>query len=127
MTQSPAAGFAALLATALINAIRYQFSTQWSLADVIRFVGQARVRFDTYDLSPTMAEQILLAALRNVPLSPKFDEDIKSCAQITLLAALTDSLHEQQVDALLQEAREQANRWLARNDQLTGGGTPVPG
>jgi hypothetical protein len=106
-------GFAALMAMAFISAVRERFSSGWSLADIIRFVGQVRSQKENYDLSPTIAEEMLLAALRNTSLPERTDEFAKGYAQVAVLAELAGNLDEQQLDEFLAKARVQADQWLA--------------
>jgi hypothetical protein len=106
-------GFAALMAIAFVGAVRDRFSSGWTPADVIRFVGQVRVRNECYDLSPTTGEELLFAALRNTPLPRRIDEFEKGYAQVTLLVELVGDLDEQQLEEFLAKARAQADQWLA--------------
>lgn len=94
--------FPALMAAAFTAAVRSRFPGEWSVADAVKFIGQVRVRSsDTYgDLSPSLAEQLMLAALRGTPVSSRFDETAKAYTQFVLLkdiagAHLDDEEHVQ--------------------------------
>lgn len=107
--------FPILVATAFIIAAQRRFPHEWSIADVIRFVGQVRVQCgDNYDdLSPAIAEQLILAALRDEPMGGEFDETDKAYTQFVLLSALVRDLDEQQLDMFLAESCEKADQWIA--------------
>ena len=77
--------------------------------------GHVRVRSsDTHgDLSPSLAEQLMLAALRGTPVSSRFDETAKAYTQFIPLKDLANSLDDQQLDMLLGKARDDADRWMA--------------
>lgn len=107
-------GFTALMATAFVRATRQQFGQEWSIPDVIRFVGAVRTRFSVSDLSPTVAEEMLLAALRSAPMRIGSDDRELGYVQITLLAALVDSLDNRQCGLLLRQARADAEQWLSQ-------------
>lgn len=109
------AGLPALMAHAFIAAARQYFPPGWTAADVIRFVGQLRARDQGSfsDVSAGAAEQMLLSALRGQPMHDEFDEADKGYTQIAVLSELVRSLDRHQLDALLQQARTQADSWLA--------------
>jgi hypothetical protein len=104
-----------LTATAFATAARYQFPSQWSMPDLIRFVGRVRARDqgEYADISASAAEQMLRAALSDEPMHGEFDEVAYAYAQAVLLAELVSDLDAQQLDAFLAEARVQADRHLA--------------
>jgi hypothetical protein len=107
--------FPALMAAAFIAAVRFRFSGEWSVADVVKFVSQVRVRAsDGYgEPSPSLAEQLVLAALRGTPVAGQFDETAKAYTQFMLLEDLASSLDDQQLDMLLDKARHDADQWMA--------------
>lgn len=107
--------FAVLIAAAFIAAARRQFGPGWSRSNVIRFVGQLRARDqgEYADVSAGAAEQMLISALEGKPLQRQFDEFAKGYAQAAVLTELVSALDEKQLDALLEDARQEANRWLA--------------
>jgi hypothetical protein len=106
-----------LMATAFVAAARNRFPRQWSVPDLIRFVGQVRTHHqgEYADINASAAEQMLLAALTNQPepMYGEFDQIAMGYAQAAILAELVGDLDGQQLDALLDEARVQANLWLA--------------
>ena len=81
---------------------------------MIRFVAWMRLQdgndFDA--TSPSLAEALLLKALRDTPVHDRPDDDATAYAQVALLRALTIDLSEQHVDAVFDYARQQADRWL---------------
>lgn len=106
--------FPVLVAMAFIAAVRHQFPRGSSTADVIRFVSQVRVENgDDGDLSPTLAEQLILSALRDTPLSVRSGETARASAQFALLSVLVGDLDDDQLNTLLTRARDDADRWLA--------------
>jgi hypothetical protein len=108
--------FPALMAAAFIIAVRSRFPGEWSAADVIKFVGQVRARnSDTYgDLRPSLAEQLVLAALRGAAVSSQADETAVAYLQFVLLKDLTSGLDDEQLRTLLAAARDDANQWIAQ-------------
>ncbi len=112
-------GFTALMATAFVRATRQQFGHDWSVSDVIRFVGEVRTRFSGGDLSPTTAEEMILTALRNTPMRTGSDDGALGDVQITLLAVLVNNLDSRQRALLFQKARADAEQWLSQDGQAT--------
>jgi hypothetical protein len=108
-------GFPVLVGHAFVLAARRGFPHDYSTSDVIRFVGKLRSRDsgEFADISVTAAEQMLLCALRGVPMDSKSDEFAKGYAQVAVLAELVSNLNDQQLEALLEQARDQADQWLA--------------
>jgi hypothetical protein len=103
--------FPGLMAMAFIAAVRHRFPAGWSAADVITFVGQVRAENSGHlALSPTLAEQLILSALRNVPLRGQPDENATAYAQFVLLRELISDLDGDQLSALLAGARDDAER-----------------
>jgi hypothetical protein len=111
--------FPVLLATAFIAAVRRRFPGGWPTADVIGFVGQVRVRGGGYgdggygDLSPGLAEQLILSVLRDAALRGQFGEAATAYAQFVLLKELVSGYGDGQLNALLAEARDGTDRWIA--------------
>jgi hypothetical protein len=107
-----------LMAMTFIKAARTWFAPTWSGSDVIRFVGQVRSRDhgEHSDVDAQAAEYMLISALSDKPLRGRFDELAKGYAQVALLAELTRGLSSDQLDVLLEGARELAN------GRLTEGG-----
>jgi hypothetical protein len=109
--------FPVLMATAFILATRRRFGGGWSTADVIRFVGEVRLEYDANDgcVDPDAAEQLVLAALRDKALPAGIGEEARGNAQFALLSSMVSDEYPQshELDALLAEARELADQWMA--------------
>jgi hypothetical protein len=116
-TASGEEGFGVLTASAFIRAARRRFASGWSIGDVIKFVGALRARNEAEqaDVHAGAAEQMLLGALCGRPMHGEFGELEEGYAQFTLLAELVRDLDEQELNVLLNEARERAERWLAND------------
>jgi hypothetical protein len=109
--------FPGLMAMAFIAAVRRRFPAGWPAADVITFVGQVRAgNSGRLALSPTLAEQLILSALRNVPLRGQPDQTATAYTQFVLLRELVSDLDGDQLSTLLAGARDDAERtgWPAR-------------
>lgn len=107
--------FPALMAAAFTAAVRFRFPAEWSQADVIRFVSQVRVRSsDPFgDLNPSLAEQLTLCVLRGTPVHGQYHEVAKARTQFMLLKDIISGLDGQQLETLLAEAQDNADRWIA--------------
>jgi hypothetical protein len=107
--------FPALMAAAFAAAVRSRFPGEWSVADVVRFVGQVRVRnSDAHGgLSPSLAEQLTLCALRGTPIYGQYDEVTKAYTQFTLLKDIASGLDDRALEMLLTKAQDDAERWIA--------------
>jgi hypothetical protein len=107
--------FPALMAAAFTAAVRSRFPGEWSVADVVRFVGRMRAgSSDAYgSLNPSLAEQLTLCALRGAPIHNQYDEVAKAYTQFMLLKDIASGLDDQQLEMLLTRARYDADRWLA--------------
>jgi hypothetical protein len=105
-----------LIAMTFIQAARIWFAPTWSGSDVIHFVGRVRSRDhgEHADIDAQAAEYMLISALSDQPLRGRFDEFAKGYAQVALLAELTRGLSSDQLNVLLEGAREQANGWLTK-------------
>jgi hypothetical protein len=100
-----------LMAMAFVAAVRRRFPDGWSAADVIKLVGQVRGGDDGHSvLSPTLAEQLILSALRNAPLHGQPDETAMAYTQFVLLRELVSDLDDEQLSMLLAQARDGAER-----------------
>jgi hypothetical protein len=110
----------ALLAMAFSSVACMRFPEGWSAADVIRFVAWTRMQHgnDLDAFSPSLAEALLLTALRGIPVRGGFDDAAIAYTQTALLRALTGDLDEQHMETLFGYACQQADQWL----QLAGGG-----
>jgi hypothetical protein len=107
--------FPALMAAAFTVAVRSRFPGEWSVADVIKFVSQVRIRnSENYGgLNPSLAEQLTLCALRGTPVPGQNDEVAMAYTQFMLLKDIADGLDDQQREMLLATAQDDADRWLA--------------
>ena len=106
--------FPALLSMAFVIAARLRFAEGWSTSDVIRFASRVRLQDgDRITLSPTLAEQLILSALRDTPLSAQADETAKAYTQFTLMRSLVSDLGDGRLSLLLAQARDSANQWIA--------------
>jgi hypothetical protein len=103
-----------LLAMAFSSVARMRFPEGWSAADVVRFVAWMRVQYgnDLDAFSPSLAEALLLTALRGTPVRGEFDDAAIACTQAALLRALTGDLDEEHMNALFNYACQQADQWL---------------
>jgi hypothetical protein len=111
-------GLQVLLLAAFTAAACRRFSPVWSPAEIIRYV--AEVRSDSAELatqlSPLAAENQLRIALgQQVPPHP--DMEARGRAQMILLGALTSDYTEDELDALLSEARMMADQSIADRQQ----------
>jgi len=109
----------ALTGMALSIAARRRFPDGWTNADVVRLVGQVRVRFGdvTGDIDPQVAEGTLRGALGDAAAA----ENLDRAAMAVAVPALLSVLLEQQgisgateIDAFLADVRPLADAWLAR-------------
>jgi hypothetical protein len=108
--------FPALMAAAFTAAVRSRFPGGWSVADVVKFVGQVRVRTSgNYGgLNPSLAEQLTLSALRSTPVPSQHDETAIAYLQFVLLKDLTSGLNDEELGILLAKARDNADEWIAQ-------------
>lgn len=99
-----------LMAMTFVAAARRRFPAGWSAADVITFVGRVRAGDSGHSvLSPTLAEQLLLSALRNAPLRGRPDETAAAYTQFVLLRELVSDLDGEQLSTLLAAAAIRAS------------------
>jgi hypothetical protein len=106
--------FPALLSMAFIIAARLQFGRDWSTAEVIRFVSQARIQEGSrITISPTISEQLILSALRDTPLVVAADETTMAYNQFILMRRLASGLDSKWLSLLLAQAQDNANQWMA--------------
>ncbi len=74
---------------------------------MIRFVGRVRGGDSGHpELSPALAEQLILSALRNIPLTGQPDETATAYTQFVLLRALVSGLDDEQLITLLSAAAD---------------------
>ncbi len=101
------------MAMAFISAVRHRFAGGWSVGDVILFVSQVRARAGGYgNLSPSLAEQLILSVLRDAPFPGWSAGTATAYAQFVLLKELVSDCGDQ-LTALLAGARHDADRWIA--------------
>jgi len=106
--------FPVLVAMAFIAAVRRRFPGGWSTADVIKYVSQVRIWNNDYDdLSPDLAEQLIRSGLLDRPLGGQSGETATAYAQFVLLKDLAGDRNDEQLNMLLAQARDDADRWLA--------------
>jgi hypothetical protein len=106
--------FPALLTTAFIAASHLRFASRWSIADVIKFVSQVRIRDgDRAPISPTLAEQMILSALHDTPFSVPTDATATAYTQFILMRRLVSDLGGERLSLLLAQAQVSANQWIA--------------
>lgn len=110
--------FPALLTAAFIAACHLRFPSGWSVADVIKFVGQVRVRDgDRVPVSPTLAEQMILSALRDTPLPGPADATVAAYTQFVLTRRLVSGLSGERLSLLLAQAQDGADQWIAEQSR----------
>jgi hypothetical protein len=108
-------GLAALVHAALVIAARRKFTPQWSRAEVVGYVAQVRALLGERPglLDPLTAEDELRSALGE-PIRATHEAGAVAAARLILLLALIASLDldDQEVGALLEEARPAADQML---------------
>jgi hypothetical protein len=108
--------FAVVMAHAFVVAAQMRFPTGLSTAQAVRLVGRLRSRDGGQhaDVDATIAEHLLLSAIRGEVVSRKLDEGAKGYVQFALLMELVSGPSEGdgQIDAVLGAARREANHWL---------------
>jgi hypothetical protein len=116
-------GYLSLTQAALSVVAVRRFSPRFTSADLVRYIASVRVSRiaggTEYDLDPVAAEKVLRYSLGSPDVSlPDFEARLRIV--VALLEALAESelSSEVEVDALLVEAREMADRWAA-NDMFT--------
>lgn len=117
-------GYQSLADAALSIAAQRRFAPRFTSADIARYVASLRVSRiadgDAYDFDPIVAENVLRYSLgQQIPKTPDPNERFR--AVIALLDALTETevSGEADLDDLLAEARQLADRWWLTKD---GGG-----
>jgi hypothetical protein len=110
------APLSALLTATFFSAARMRFAAGSSVTGVIRFVPDADSAWAEPGLriQPSLTEALLLSVLAGTPVASASDEAAKAYPQAALLRALADDLGEQNLYALLDHVREQADGWLAQ-------------
>jgi AcrR family transcriptional regulator len=111
--------YAALLGMTFLIAARRRFRTHTS-ADVIRFVARTRAAAGANGaaIDPGIAERTLRAALDQPSAATGIEDRIRAAAVMMLLPALLNqqATRSGELDTLLAEARELADRALAAQD-----------
>jgi hypothetical protein len=111
-------GYLYLAEAALSVTARRRFSPQFTSADLVRYVASVRVSRTVdgteYDLDPVSAENVLRYFLGEVDASlPNSEERLRTVVALLDALAASELSSELEIDALLWEAREVANRWMA--------------
>jgi hypothetical protein len=110
-------GYAALEGAAFVAAARRRFPDGHTAGDVVRLVAVVRTAVDDTDgeIDPRTAEGLLHSVLCDPAAAEGLDELAKARTQPALLhAMLTEGGSSRaDLDTLLAEARELADRWLA--------------
>jgi hypothetical protein len=113
-------GYLSLAQAALSVVAARRFSPRFTSADLVRYIASLRVSRmadgTEYDLDPVVAEKVLRYSLGSADVSlPDFE------ARLPIVVALLDALAESElsseteIDALLAEARELADRWTTND------------
>jgi hypothetical protein len=113
-------GYLYLTHAALSVVAARRFSPRFTSADLVRYIASVRVSRiadgTEYDLDPVAAEKVLRYSLGSPGVSlPDFEARLRII--VALLEALAESelSGEAEVDALLVEARELADRWTTND------------
>jgi hypothetical protein len=111
--------FAVLSAAAFTCAARRRIAAGWSKGDVIRFVGRLRARDhgECSDVSADVAEKMIISALSGKPMHGEHEARDKGYAQAAVLTELVRGFDTRQLDTLIDEARDLAERWLSKAAQ----------
>ena len=111
--------FPALLTMAFITASHLRFASDWSTAGVIKFVSQVRIHDgDHAPISPTLAEQMILSALRDTPFSVPAEATATAYTQFILMRRLVNNLGDERLSLLLAQAQDSANQWIAEQASI---------
>jgi hypothetical protein len=111
--------FPALLTMAFITASQLRFARDWSTADVIKFVSQVRIRDgERAPVSPTLAEQMILSALRDTPFAVPAEATATAYTQFILMKRLVSDLGDERLSLLLAQAQDSANHWIAEQASI---------
>jgi hypothetical protein len=106
-------GFALLVATAFVEAVRRRFGeNRRSLADIVRFVAKARSSFveDADLLDPVSAELLVQGALGDRSAVADMNDQTKALGQLILLFALVndEDLDDEGMNEFLAKVQNQA-------------------
>jgi hypothetical protein len=116
-------GYVRLAEAALSVCARRRFAPRFTNADLVKFVAAVRIARladgDEFDFDPAIGEQVLRYSLGQT-VTQILELEPRLRAIIALLDALAESelSSEADLDALLGDARELADRWLAGLAQL---------
>jgi hypothetical protein len=109
--------FAALQGAAFAAVARRRFPDGHTAGDVVRLVAEARAAVDDTagEIDPRTAEGLLHGVLCDPAAAGGLDEVAKARTQPALLQAMLEEadVSGAELDSLLAEARELADRWLA--------------
>lgn len=107
--------FPVLMAAAFTTAVKQHFAGNWSVSDVIRFIGELRANHHAThtDINPSAAEEMVLTVLRGHPTGSEHDDEVRGHAQAAVLADIADGLGTYELSALITESQNLANQWLS--------------
>jgi hypothetical protein len=107
-------GYGELVYAAFVTAARRKFSPTWTVADIIRFVANARAQRggDADDINPRAAENLIRRALDD-HVADEVDQETKARTQILLLAALVEDqqLSDADLDEFLGTVHMLTSQW----------------
>lgn len=111
-----AAGYGALVTAAFVTAVERRFTEATPVAEVIKLVGETRIRFDeTGDrMDPHIGERLIRAVHHDDDTLEDIDGRQQGSAQFLLLLAmvLDEGLEGPALDGFLAEARKMADVWM---------------
>jgi hypothetical protein len=105
-----------LLVAAFFRAVERRFGGGSTDAEIVKFVADARARFDQSgnDIDPGTAERLVLAALGKASVDGLDDEMVVRTETVLLSAlVIAENLDDDGLDKFMKEARELANEWIA--------------
>ena len=112
-------GYATLLGAAFFEAVDRRFSKGYDLADIIRFVGDARARFEQTgtDIDPAAAERLIRSALGEGEVDDLDDRTVLKVETVLTPALIADEhLGTAELDDFINQARKLADSWLAEDN-----------
>lgn len=111
-----ASGYGALITAAFALAVERRFTKDTPLADIIKLVGETRIRFDdTGDrMDSRVGERLIRAVHHDDDTLEDIDGQQQGSAQFLLLLAmvLDEGIEGPALDGFLAEARKMADVWM---------------